>query len=99
METSTLNINDLRRDATTLIAHKYLLDIRDLNHQDPIAEDEVRLIGDSLDGENWTGLFSTDDDAESVYEVSYREGNEGAYYITKYVMFSCERVDPSQVLY
>jgi hypothetical protein len=94
----TLDINDLRRDATALIAHRYLLAVRDLQREVIVEEEDIRLIGDNLDGDNWTGHFSCDADGETIYEVSYKE-ETGAYYITKYVMFECEKIDPSMVLY
>lgn len=91
-------LQDFRRDAVSLIAYKQLLDHREGVDADPVSESEVHLVSDTDDEVRWTGLFTAENNAETIYEVSYLYSSQ-KFYLTEYVMRTCTSFDPKQVLY
>lgn len=91
-------LEELRRDATSLISHKQLLDHRIGVDDDPVVDDEVHLLRDIEEENKWVGYFVAENNAEKIYEVSYNYA-AGKFYLTEYVMRECIALDPKEILY
>lgn len=84
---------DLRRDATILLIEDISVHILDLAMEDAPTEDDIRLLTDFFDEEEWTGIFQTDTNAERIYEVKYKY-DSAHFFITTYTMTFCKKIVP-----
>ena len=91
-------LQDLRRDAVSLIAYKQLLDHRVVVDDDPVTEDEVHLLSDMDDENRWVGYFTAENTGEKIYEVSFVYEQQ-KFYLTEYMMRECIALDPKDILY
>lgn len=89
---STLETQDLRRDATTIVSEQVTREIVDVTREDLPEEGEINLIGDRTYSNRWEGFFEYDGNSERIYQVSYRFDNK-QFYITDFAMLSCTKAD------
>lgn len=86
-------MQDLRRDAVQLLIEDIGYHILDVGLEDIPKEDDIQMLMDHSDEDEWFGIFTNDNNAERMYEVKYRY-DVGKFFITTFLMTFCKKVDP-----
>jgi len=86
-------LQDLRRDAEDILRTEVSVHIQDLRLEDIPDPDEIHMIKDVVEDNQWTGWYTVETNAEKIYEVSYHYEKE-VFYVTTYLMTVCKKYDP-----
>lgn len=92
------SLADFRRDAVSLLVYQRSIDIRYIDREGIVTDEDVQLIGDYESEEGWVGNFQIAEDENATYKIEYKHKSE-MFYITEYISFRCIPIDPDLVLY